>query len=1093
MYAADPAFVDTDDPITRSIEENTPPGVNIGDPISATDVDETGDTDNDIDAIEFGDTLTYSLGGTNAASFDIDASTGQLITKAPLNADVSEGGKNSYTVTVTVKDSMGNSVMRDVTITVTGVEEAPGAVAAPTVVSTDSDSDAETYELKVIWYAPDDTGDGVTGYDVQYKETTASSFTDAPDPGNTTTTNIAGLEEDTSYQVRVRANKGATPADLGPWSLSSVGSTNKEDNNLPTFTEDPVARAVLENADAGLPVGFPVSATDTDNLIPLAYQLHGPDANLFDLQASTGQIRTKRGVVYDHEKNPTLNVTVTVSDGQGGSDARAVTINVTNVPEAPEAPARPTVRATQNSSRSLDVSWMAPDNMGPAITGYDIRYREGNSGSFDVISLTGTGTTVTIAHVDDGGDTALNVTERLTPGVSYEVGVRAKSVEAVNGGEWSTTGTGRTSIGNSEPTFDDRSSLTEENPTTNRAVAENTRPGQSIGRAVGAVDGNGDTRTYRLVPETIGDTASEAAAAKFDINTSTGQILTKDALNHEAECSTADGDLTGGHPDNCTYTVKVQVWDGLDEDRNEQDTSSLDDNNLDNDTTIIDDTITVNITVSDVVEKPAAPTVTVTSPVGGTSLVVTWDEPANTGPAITGYRLECTGHEVPDDQCPMDLATNTVTNGVGTHNIMGLTVNKSYRVRLLAKSNEASDTNGVWSTWVTQFTNKENNTLPTFTNPPSDLYVAENAPSARQPVTLQDGTVTNINTVDTDGDSPLTLRLEGPGASRFNINGSGQITTTSKLNHEDPACGYDNQAGTTSCTYSVRVKLSDPNGGSDFHALTINVTDVEEAPEAPAQPRVTATPGSGWSLEVTWNEPRNDGPPITSYQIQYRKSGDTVWQQWPHTGTSRETTIKTILSDPADDTSAMHLEPRTRYEVQVRALNGEADSTVHWSTSGQGSTGASNERPEFDENLPVVVELEVEENTRSGQNVGNAIEATDPDNNRLTYSLEGPGKDSFNITSTGQIRTRLPLNHEARDEYSVTVKVNDGQRKGNSTAAKSVTITVTDRPEQPSAPTAPTVAGIPGSTDSIRVTWAEPANGGAGHHPLQRSVRRRRE
>ena len=34
--------------------------------------------------LEFGNTLTYSLGGDDAASFDIDPSTGQLITKAPL-------------------------------------------------------------------------------------------------------------------------------------------------------------------------------------------------------------------------------------------------------------------------------------------------------------------------------------------------------------------------------------------------------------------------------------------------------------------------------------------------------------------------------------------------------------------------------------------------------------------------------------------------------------------------------------------------------------------------------------------------------------------------------------------------------------------------------------------------------------------------------------------------------------------------------------------------------------------------------------------------------------------------------------------------
>ena len=86
--------------------ENTPPGVNIGDPISATDDDEDGE-----DALEFGDTLTYSLEATadtdaasEAAAFDIDPSTGQLITKAPLDAD---GGKTSYTVTVKVEDSGG--------------------------------------------------------------------------------------------------------------------------------------------------------------------------------------------------------------------------------------------------------------------------------------------------------------------------------------------------------------------------------------------------------------------------------------------------------------------------------------------------------------------------------------------------------------------------------------------------------------------------------------------------------------------------------------------------------------------------------------------------------------------------------------------------------------------------------------------------------------------------------------------------------------------------------------------------------------------------------------------------------------------------
>ena len=1096
VYAVDPDL--PSGTATRTVPENTPPGVNIGEPISATDGDEG--------TIEFGDTLTYSLSGTDAASFDIDSSTGQLITKAPLDFENPTGGTGNdnvnYEMTVTVKDSSGGSDTQDVTITVTNEDEEPGAVAAPTVVSTDSDTDPTTYELKVIWYAPDDGGDGVTDYDVEYKKTTATSFTDHPHTGTTTTTNIAGLDVDTSYHVRVRATKGTASGDLGPWSLSGVGSTNKKDNALPSFGTTPVERNVLENSEPGLVVGFKVSATDDDHVLPLAYSLRGPDADSFDLQASTGQIRTKRGVVYDAETKGTLRVTMTVSDRQGGTDAIAVTISVTNVPEAPSTPDRPTVRATPGNSRSLDVSWEAPDNTGPPITSYTLRYREGNSGGFELITPTGTGTTHTIAPTDDDlsdGD------DRLTPGASYEVYVLARSSESPS--QWSAAGTGRTSIGNSEPTFDDRPNLDREDDgtlvaaTTERTVAENTRAGQSVGRAVGAVDGNGDARNYRLVAVT----GSETDVGKFDINESTGQILTKDALNHEVpDCGYDETD----DPTTCTYTVMVQVWDGLDEHRNEQPTATLDDTDDTNDTAIIDDEITVTIMVSDAAEKPLAPTVTVTSPTvadGATTatLTVTWDRPENTGPAITGYVVECTGEGITtDNPCPQPDATD-ITDLAAVVQDYTITVtpddlsrNNSYRVRVRADNDEGQ---GTWSTWVTQSTSKEGNALPTFTSPPSALYVAENAPSARQPLTSDQAgtTVASIQRNDTDGDSPLTLRLEGPDAGLFDIVAStGQIVTRSKRNYEDPECNSDGSA----CTYSVRVKLSDPNGGSTSITLPIDVTDEAEPPAKPAAPRVTATSGSGWSLQVTWNAPRNDGPSITGYQIRYRKTGDSAatWRQWPVDGsnvTGTSAKITTILD--ATTNAQVHLEPRTQYEVQVRALNGEGNPTLftddpndNWSTSGRGTTGASNERPVFDSDLPTVVELEVEENTRSGQNIGSAIEATDPDGHRLTYTLEGPGKDSFTITSAGQIRTRSPLNYEERDEYSLTVKVNDGQRKNNSIAAKPVTIEVTDRSEQPSAPGAPTVSGIPGSTDSVRVTWDEPTNPGPDitHYSVQYAV-----
>ena len=86
---------------SREVAENTAAGENIGDPVAATDAD--------------GDTLTYTLGGTDSASFAIESATGQLKTKAALDFDT----KSSYMVTVTATDPGGLTDTINVTITVT--------------------------------------------------------------------------------------------------------------------------------------------------------------------------------------------------------------------------------------------------------------------------------------------------------------------------------------------------------------------------------------------------------------------------------------------------------------------------------------------------------------------------------------------------------------------------------------------------------------------------------------------------------------------------------------------------------------------------------------------------------------------------------------------------------------------------------------------------------------------------------------------------------------------------------------------------------------------------------------------------------------
>ena len=101
-----PEFADSEDG-ARSVAEDTAAGEDIGDPVAAADAN--------------GDALTYALSGTDAASFDIDTASGQLMTLAALDYET----KETYSVTVTASDSGGLNDSIDVTITVTNVDKAP--------------------------------------------------------------------------------------------------------------------------------------------------------------------------------------------------------------------------------------------------------------------------------------------------------------------------------------------------------------------------------------------------------------------------------------------------------------------------------------------------------------------------------------------------------------------------------------------------------------------------------------------------------------------------------------------------------------------------------------------------------------------------------------------------------------------------------------------------------------------------------------------------------------------------------------------------------------------------------------------------------
>ena len=91
---------------------------------------------------------------------------------------------------------------------------------------------------------------------------------------------------------------------------------------------------MAENAAPGTLVGDRVTAFDNDaNTITYSFA-RNPDADSFTLDAQTGQIAVATGASLDFEVKNSYAVTVRASDRQGGADAIAVTIAVTNVDEA---------------------------------------------------------------------------------------------------------------------------------------------------------------------------------------------------------------------------------------------------------------------------------------------------------------------------------------------------------------------------------------------------------------------------------------------------------------------------------------------------------------------------------------------------------------------------------------------------------------------------------------------------------------------------------------------------------------------------------------------------------------------------------------
>ena len=752
-------------------------------------------------------------------------------------------------------------------------------------------------------------------------------------------------------------------------------------NIPPVFTEGTgTTRSVAENTASGQDIGTAVAATDAED-DTLTYSLEGADADSFSMDTATGQLQTKAAL--DYETKSSYSVTVSVSDGNGGTDTIAVTINITDI--------------------------------------------------------------------NDG----------------------------------------------SPPSFTEGTSTT-------RSVAENTPSGQDIGTAVAATDADNDTLTYSL-----GGTDADS----FSMDTATGQLQTSGALDYETKSSysvtvsVSDGN---GGTDTIAVTINVtnvtvstvsqrtqQVQDAIvaavpdvynaDEvtpahlaaitylDLSYQNITSLKSGDFSGLTGLTDLSLSGN-SISNISALSGLTTLTylhlgdnsisnISALSGMTKLteLYLWSNSISNISALSGMTK----------LTRLELSNNTISNVSALERLTALTDLKlsnnsisDYNPlrRLLAAIDGIEDHPG--------FT-LDINIPPVFTDGTSTRrYVAEYTPSGQD---IGDP----VSATDANKDS-LTYSLEGTDADAFNIDSAtGQLQTNAALRYQ------------TKRSYSVTVSVDDGYSGTDTIAVTIYVTDVNEASITPVNRRtqevqdaiVAEVPDADSADEVTVAHLAA----ITELDLSYfsitsLKSGDfsglpsltelnldgnSISNISPLSGLTKLTKLYLSANSITNISVLRGLTKLTYLDLSWNSITSVSalERLTTLTTLNLSGNSISNYDPlrrlltaiagieghpglTLDINIPPVftegtsTTRSVAEYTPPSQDIGDPVSATDADGEYLSYSLEGTDADSFSIHgSTGQLQTSASLHYQTKRSYSVTVSVDDGYEGGTDTIAVTIYVT----------------------------------------------------
>ena len=325
---------------TREIAENAAIGSNVGDPLQFAS----------------GNCRRYTLGGPDAASFGLRRVYRGVRLKTKITLDYET--KNSYEVRVVASSANGSDTIT-VTILVTDVNEAPMFAE---IMDTPEVNHIRRSVLENT-VAGIDIGAPVSALDPDSSEDTlayslgginADMFEIDRDIGQLRTKELLDYEafdsEPRAYFVNVQVSDGVMSTETEV--RVDVEPVNEFD---PIFTEgDAATREIHEKEEVGANIGEPVVATDMDSGETLEYSLVDADTEIFEVDSSTGQLRTKAPLNYHIKPAHTIKVLASDSSRVGSI---VVTIRVlTDIVDIPDPNLARVIRRRLGLGRGADIT-----------------------------------------------------------------------------------------------------------------------------------------------------------------------------------------------------------------------------------------------------------------------------------------------------------------------------------------------------------------------------------------------------------------------------------------------------------------------------------------------------------------------------------------------------------------------------------------------------------------------------------------------------------------------------------------------------------------------------------------------------------------